>query len=32
MGFSPLQMRMDGIIYKSLLQKWGTTGTNLDFY
>jgi aldehyde:ferredoxin oxidoreductase len=29
MGFSPLQMRMDGIIYKSLLQKWGTTGTNL---
>ena len=29
MGFSPLQMRMDGILYKSLLQKWGTTGTNL---
>jgi len=29
MGFSPLQVRMDGVIYKSLLQKWGTTGTNL---
>ena len=28
MGCSPIQMRMDGILYKALLQKWGTTGTN----
>ena len=28
MRFLPLQMRMNGILFKALLQKWGTTGMN----